>query len=87
VDALIDTGASRSLCSQQLYEDYISRNHTTKRLEEADPLVTITGQPLKVIGKFDLRCNRNVTLMVSVVVHLPIPLLLGTTPFLGIGVI
>ena len=76
-DALVDTGASRSLCSYQFYRRIQQRSHGLTTLQRASPLVTITGEPLKVRGQLKIWINGNIEIQVSVIEDLPISILIG----------
>lgn len=76
-DALVDTGASRSLCSYQFYQQINQRSRGLTTLHRASPLVTITGDPLKVRGQLKIWINGNLGVQVSVIEDLPIAILIG----------
>ena len=78
----MDTGASRSLCSYRFYQQISQQSRGLTTLKRASPLVTITGEPLKVRGQLKLWINGNLEIQVSVIEDLPIAILIGNDTLL-----
>ena len=77
VEALVDTGASRTLCSGELFARICKRTGRIGVLQPTEPLVAITGHRLDVAGRTEVGLGASHKLKVVVVRGLEQDLVLG----------
>jgi hypothetical protein len=78
VDALVDTGASRTLMNLDIFNQVCLAQRRPNLLKSTGPLVSVTGGALNVQGETNLKLSNNIVARVVVVADLPHSLLLGT---------
>ena len=77
LEALVDTGASRTLMDYEVFKELCQRRGRTAVLTPSEPLATLTGQPLSVKGRTEIVTDEGICLRVIVVQTLPHALIIG----------